>query len=817
MQPGNSPLRRAGIWPIAALGLAFALAPGAAWAAANRPGEGDLSARLAELAKPSVRSAPPAKQAEALSLAPEGPGSLLREGNRVLVEVRFGRGAVAGVGDLRAAGAKIVNVSPRYQTVTVAAKPAALPALSGVPRVAAATEVLTPFTAESTCPSGVEVSEGDTQLRADEVREPPFSVNGSGVTVGILSDSFDTATKSANGALPIATKAAKDVETGDLPGEAGEGNTCPGQAGPVNVLEDYEPTTAEEPEPADEGRGMAQIVHDLAPGAGLAFATAFSGETAFAENIEKLEAPGPEGAEASVIADDVSYPAEPFFQEGPVGVAVSKVADEGVSYFSAAANNNLFDAEGNEIGSWEAQQYRDSGSCPPAIATLAGFRGTHCLDFDPGAQVDKTYGIKVAAGATLTVDLQWNEPWLGVNTDLDAFLLNSTGGLIGFSAGDNKISQKPVEVVQWPNESGTAQTVQLVVNRFAGGTPRLKLALLENGFGVTGVEYPRSTGTDVVGPTIFGHNGAAAAISLGAVPYDDSAEAEEYSSRGPVTHYFGPVNGATKAEALLSAEVLSKPDIAATDCGRTTFFASLQAGVWRFCGTSAAAPHAAAVAALMSEAEPAAGPAEIKAALLAGAVPVGEGLDEFGDCAVGTGLVNAVAAVEDLLTPVAPVEPSCPVPTPQGSVEEARAPGNWGIEALPVPPPQPPVENTSPPSPEPPVDATPPGTSFRKRPPKLIRTALGNATAVFVFRSNESGVSFLCRVDKGPWRTCPTRFVRRYRVGKHVVRVVARDAAGNSDPTAVVYRFRVKRVRSGRLTRRGGTVRRHQGHHRRGA
>lgn len=794
MRSGNSRGRWVAIWPIAALGLAFVLTPGSAWAAA-RPSDGDLSPRLAELAKPSVRSAPPARQAEALSLASEGPGSLLREGNRVLVEVRFDRGAAAAVDDLRATGAKIVNVSPRYQTVTVATKPAALRALSGVPRVAAATEVLTPFTAESTCPSGAVVSEGDAQLRADEVREPPFSVNGSGVTVGILSDSFDTATKSANGAQPIATKAANDVETGDLPGEAGEGNTCIGQAGPVNVLEDYEPIDTEEPEPGDEGRGMTQIVHDLAPGAGLAFATAFTGETAFAENIEKLAAPGPEGAEASVIADDVSYPGEPFFQEGPVGVAVSKVSGEGVTYFSAAGNNNLFDEAGNEIGSWEAQQYRDSGSCPPAVATLAGFRGTHCLDFNPGAPVDRTYGIKVAAGATLTVDLQWDEPWLGVNSDFDAFLLNSTGSLIGFATGNNEISQKPVEVLQWPNKSGSQQTVQFVVNRFAGGAPppRIKLALLENGSGVTAVEYPRSTGTDVVGPTIFGHNGAADAVSLAAVPYDDSAVAEEYSSRGPVTHYFGPVNGTTAAEPLPSAEVRSKPDIAATDCGMTTFFASFSKAesVWRFCGTSAAAPHAAAVAALMSEAKPTAEPAEIKGALLASAVPVGEGESEFGDCAVGTGLVNAVGAVEDLLTPVPPVEPSCPVPAPEGSVEEARAPGNWGIEALPSPPPPPPVTESAEP---PPVDSTLPNTFLRKRPAKVLKTTLGNATAVFVFGSDESGVTFLCRVDQGPWRTCPARFVRRYRVGKHVVRVVARDSAGNSGTTAVVYGFRVKRV-----------------------
>ena len=57
---------------------------------------------------------------------------------------------------------------------------------------------------------------------------------------------------------------------------------------------------------------------------------------------------------------------------------------------------------------------------------------------------------------------------------------------------------------------------------------------------VTATEYPRSSGTDVVGPTVFGHSGSADAISVGAVPFRRST-VERYSSRGPTTHYFGPV------------------------------------------------------------------------------------------------------------------------------------------------------------------------------------------------------------------------------------------------------------------------------------
>src|SRR4029077_3341944 len=144
------------------------------------------------------------------------------------------------------------------------------------------------------------------------------------------------------------------------------------------------------------------------------------------------------------------------------------------------------------------------------------------------------------------------------------------------------------------------------------GTPRLKFILLENGSeGVSATEYPESNEGDVVGPAIYGHSGAQNAIAVGAVPFGDSAELEEYSSRGPATHYFAPVSGTGAAAELPSPQEIPKPDLAATDCGVTTFFAQFFVfeGLWRFCGTSAAAPHAAAVAALVRQAEPGTSPA----------------------------------------------------------------------------------------------------------------------------------------------------------------------------------------------------------------
>src|SRR4051812_45225804 len=110
MQPRKSSRRQMGPPVLVALALALVLAPASASAAASRSAAGELSPRLAELARPSIRSAPPATQAEALDLPPSGPGSLLRDEGRVLVEVRFDRGAF-GLDELRAAGAQIVEVS----------------------------------------------------------------------------------------------------------------------------------------------------------------------------------------------------------------------------------------------------------------------------------------------------------------------------------------------------------------------------------------------------------------------------------------------------------------------------------------------------------------------------------------------------------------------------------------------------------------------------------------------------------------------------------------------------------------------------------
>ena len=747
------------------------LAPVSASAAIpGAKGKGPLSPPLEALAGATLANRSAAVQADRLGVPLTGPGSLVREDGQVFVTARFDRGAVAAFEELRGAGARIASASRPTQTVTLAAAPEDLREVAAVPGVKAVWQVREPIVrASSTCEGGSAISEGLGQLRVDEAREA-FELRGKGITVGVLSDSFDTARE---GDEPPPTAAGQDVLSGDLPGPAG---SCSEQQLPVDVL-DEGPSEA-----SDEGRAMLQIVHDLAPHASLAFATAFESEESFAQNIERLALPTSEGgAGAEVVVDDVAWFEEPFFQDGPVAVAINEVTAEGATYLTSAGNDNLFDSKGNEISSWEAPEFRDSGSCPASIVALSGFNGTHCMDFNPGVGLDATFGITVEAGETLTVDLQWAEPWNGVGTDLDAFLLSGAGTILAASAEDNAGpagTQRPVEIVQWENTSASARTVQLAINRFSGGDPRLKFILLQNGGGVSATEYPESSGGDVVGPAIYGHAGAASAISVAAVPFNNSAKVEPYSSRGPVAHYFGPVEGTSAADPLGSPEVVAKPDLAATDCGANTFFGFLSGGAWRFCGTSAAAPHAAAVAALIRQADSGLSEQQVRETLSDSASPVGS----FPPEAVGAGLVDAFEAIGGLPGPIEGGD------GPSGTVSPLEPPDVSPATVGPGQVVTPPAE--SPPRPTPPAA---PSTSILKRPPPVVRTRAAAARLAFRFGSNQSQVTFLCRVDRSRFRACPRRFVRRFAHGRHVLKVKARGAGGLVDPTPAVFRFRVVR------------------------
>src|SRR5262249_47577053 len=172
--------------------------------------------------------------------------------------------------------------------------------------------------------------------RTAAVRSTYSTLSGKGVNVGALSDSYNCYPVYAQNHVPASGPAgyasngflateSDDISSGDLPSGVRvfrEAN-CMSYGAPTQLPS------------GDEGRAMLQIVHDVAPDAGLAFYTAENGEADFANGIKTM------AGSAKVIVDDVGYFDEPFFQDGLVAQAIDTVVAKGVAYFSAAGNDAL--------------------------------------------------------------------------------------------------------------------------------------------------------------------------------------------------------------------------------------------------------------------------------------------------------------------------------------------------------------------------------------------------------------------------------------------------------------------------------------------
>ncbi|WP_372660107.1 S8 family serine peptidase [Amycolatopsis kentuckyensis] len=567
-------------------------------------------------------------------------GAAVSSAGTVLVDIRASKVTPDLIGSLTKAGAGIRAVSDRYASVRAEVplnQVGAIAARGDVKRVEQADQAMTAreLATPATTPAKTEskqqkadriagelqkavsaksqrsaaaaatlTSEGDRAHNADIARQQ-FGVTGVGVKACALSDGVDSLSASqARGELP------PDVDV--IAGQEGDG---------------------------DEGTAMLEIIHDLAPNAKLGFASAFNSDASFADNIRKLRFE----SHCDVIVDDVIYFKESPFQDWIIAQAVNDVTADGALYFSSAGNEGNV-ADGT-AGHWEGD-FVDSGKSVGKFAGVA-----HNFAGAAGNQIYEP--VSDASSAGVPVTLHWSDPIGHSANDYDLYLLNAAGAVVSFSQNVQDGTQDPFEILQTPLFGGTG--LRLAVVKFSGQNRYLSLSALRGRFkdSADGLKAYNTPGVTV------GHSAARDAFSVAAAPAAAAfgRPLEPGDPANPAGPYPAAFSGATKAERFTSdgprrvfyeadgtpitpgnvsstgGEVRNKPEITAADGVKTSV-----TGFNPFFGTSAAAPHAAAIASLVLSGNPGLPPSEVREALINTAIDIEKpGNDNF----TGAGVILA--------------------------------------------------------------------------------------------------------------------------------------------------------------------------------
>ena len=228
---------------------------------------------------------------------------------------------------------------------------------------------------------------------------------------------------------------------------------------------------------------------------------------------------------------------------------------------------------------------------------------------------DTLMRFTVPGGTSVDVFLQWANPFGASGDDYDLCVRQTTGALhrlLHVRPGRQRRPDRGRRALV-PSRPACAGDIQ--ITRFSGAARPLKLFCLR----CTLQEFAVAAGS------IFGHPAVPEVLAVAAAFAGTPTVIEGSSSAGPSTILFP------------APATRSKPDLTGVDGVSTT-----RPGFSPFFGTSAAAPHVAAIAALALSKNPGLSPAQLRGILTSAAIDLAPAGFDFN---AGFGLADAFNAV----------------------------------------------------------------------------------------------------------------------------------------------------------------------------
>lgn len=474
--------------------------------------------------------------------------------------------------------------------------------------------------------AGSIMTEGDAVVTADVLRASIPGLDGSGVTIGVIADGVaGLAESQASGDLPAVDTTTCNVAGGDPGG----------------------PPTA----PRSEGTAMLEIIHDLAPDADLMFGNfGFSSGLAFNDAVNCL------AEEADIVVDDIG-----FFGAGPYD-GTSIISQNTADALNSGGRIRAYvTAAGNQAGRHYQGSFIDSGFLIMSGGDVWSAHEFHDTDLEYPVE---HFGLvnapanfnrfRLGPGGTATVIVVWDDPWGASSNDYDIFFSEGTE-LQQCSARRQDGDDDPTESCGFANLfSPVDRTIDIFLANYQGAAqPRvLDMFVVCSGcVPLVTLNYLDFTTRGSSIPNQADAGGSpASVITAGAVRFNSPTGIERFSGHGSTE------DGRTKPD------VVGPDNVCVTGAGGFNASGAVCQTVGRrFLGTSAAAPHVAAVAALLLECNPDLSRTALYDAIVNTSVDTG---DPGPDQVYGHGLVDALAAAIDVGYCGEPTPTPSATPTP---------------------------------------------------------------------------------------------------------------------------------------------------------